>query len=93
MKGYFPGMRVALVVNNLGGTSNLELYIMANSAIRYLGEIPSTATLIPAPIHYHPHTCSHALPTSYLLPCTANLIPAPMHCQPEVVLESRAIAP
>ena len=32
-----PGMEVALVVNNLGGTSNLELSIMANGAIRYLG--------------------------------------------------------
>ena len=26
-----------MVVNNLGGTSCLELYIIANSAIRYLG--------------------------------------------------------
>ena len=31
------GMEVALVVNNLGGTSNLELSIMTNAAIRYLG--------------------------------------------------------
>ncbi len=31
-------MKVALVVNNLGGTSNLELSIVANSAIRYLGK-------------------------------------------------------
>ena len=31
------GISVALVVNNLGGTSNLELLIMANSAIRHLG--------------------------------------------------------
>ena len=36
-------MEVALVVNNLGGTSNLELSIMANGAIRYLGE----------PLHFH----------------------------------------
>ena len=35
----FPhaGMEVVLVVNNLGGTSNLELSIMTNAAIRYLG--------------------------------------------------------
>lgn len=33
------GMRVALLVNNLGGTSNLELLIMANAAIRYLGKV------------------------------------------------------
>ena len=31
------------MVNNLGGTSNLELSIMANGAIRYLGE----------PLHFH----------------------------------------
>lgn len=30
-------MEVVLVVNNLGGTSNLELSIVTNSAIRYLG--------------------------------------------------------
>ena len=30
-------MNVSMVVNNLGGTSCLELYIIANSAIRYLG--------------------------------------------------------
>eukprot|EP00731_Ephydatia_muelleri_P027864 Em0019g737a len=30
------GMEVALVVNNLGGTSNLELLIVTNAAIRYL---------------------------------------------------------
>lgn len=29
---------MALIVNNLGGTSNLELSVMANAAIRYLGE-------------------------------------------------------
>jgi len=33
------GMKVALVVNNLGGTSNLELAVVANSAIKYLGKI------------------------------------------------------
>ena len=33
------GMEVALVVNNLGGTSNLELSIMTNAAIRYLGTV------------------------------------------------------
>ena len=32
-----PGMEVALVVNNLGGTSIQELNIMANGAIMYLG--------------------------------------------------------
>ncbi len=31
------GEEVCLVVNNLGGTSNLELSIMAGSTIRYLG--------------------------------------------------------
>lgn len=30
------GMEVVLVVNNLGGTSNLELLIVTNAAIRYL---------------------------------------------------------
>ena len=30
------GTEVALVVNDLGGTSNLELSIMAGSAINYL---------------------------------------------------------
>lgn len=30
-------MNVSVIVNNLGGTSCLELYIIANSAIRYLG--------------------------------------------------------
>ena len=33
-----PGMDVTLVVNNLGGTSHLELYLIANSALKYLGE-------------------------------------------------------
>ena len=33
------GMKVALVVNNLGGTSNLELSVVANSAVKYLGKI------------------------------------------------------
>lgn len=33
-----PGTEVALVVNDLGGTSNLELSIMAGSAINYLTE-------------------------------------------------------
>lgn len=33
------GMEVALVVNNLGGTSNLELSIMTNAAIRHLGRL------------------------------------------------------
>lgn len=28
---------VGVVVNNLGGTSNLELAVMANDTIRYLG--------------------------------------------------------
>ena len=31
------GTCVTLLVNNLGGTSNLELLVMANAAIRYLG--------------------------------------------------------
>ena len=31
-------MDVTLVVNNLGGTSYLELYLIANSALKYLGE-------------------------------------------------------
>ena len=33
----FTGIKVVLVVNNLGGTSNLELSIVANAAIRHLG--------------------------------------------------------
>ena len=40
-------MEVALVVNNLGGTSNLELSIMTNASIRYLGTS-----------HTHTHTYS-----------------------------------
>ena len=32
------GCSVALVVNNLGGTSNLELLVVLNEAIRYLGK-------------------------------------------------------
>ena len=32
------GMDVTLVVNNLGGTSYLELYLMANAAVRYLSK-------------------------------------------------------
>ncbi len=32
------GMSVALVVNNLGGTSNLELLLVMNEAISYLGQ-------------------------------------------------------
>ena len=31
------GDEVGVVINNLGGTSNLELAVMANDAIRYLG--------------------------------------------------------
>ena len=30
------GMDITLVVNNLGGTSYLELYLVANAAVRYL---------------------------------------------------------
>ena len=33
----FTGMSVVLVVNNLGGTSNMDLSTMANAAIRHLG--------------------------------------------------------
>ena len=32
------GMDITLVVNNLGGTSYLELYLVANSAVRYLSK-------------------------------------------------------
>ena len=32
------GMDVTLIVNNLGGTSYLELYVVANSAVRYLSK-------------------------------------------------------
>ncbi len=32
------GMSVALVVNNLGGTSNLELLLVMKEAISYLGQ-------------------------------------------------------
>ena len=38
---FIAGMSVALLVNNLGGTSNLELLVMANAAIRYLGRCGS----------------------------------------------------
>lgn len=31
------GDEVGVVINNLGGTSNLELTVMANDTIRYLG--------------------------------------------------------
>lgn len=42
-----------LVVNNLGGTSNLELCIMTNAAIRYLGEQlpPSLPPLSLSPLY------------------------------------------
>ena len=30
---------VGVVINNLGGTSNLELAVMANDTIRYLGKL------------------------------------------------------
>lgn len=33
------GSKVALIVNNLGGTSNLELSVMANAAVRYLVDV------------------------------------------------------
>ena len=36
LSSLIQGTEVALVVNNLGGTSNLELSIMAGSAINYL---------------------------------------------------------
>ena len=44
----YTGMQVALVVNNLGGTSNLELSIVTNGAIRYLGtcSIPTPSLLV-----------------------------------------------
>ena len=32
-----PSDEVGVVINNLGGTSNLELAVMANATIRYLG--------------------------------------------------------
>ena len=32
------GSAVALLVNNLGGTSNLELLVVVHEAIRYLGK-------------------------------------------------------
>lgn len=37
---------VGVVINNLGGTSNLELSVMANDTIRYLGVLAVTC---------HPH--------------------------------------
>ena len=33
---------VGVVINNLGGTSNLELAVMANDTIRYLGKLTIT---------------------------------------------------
>ena len=35
---FISGTNVGLVVNNLGGTSNLELSIIAGSAIDYLSK-------------------------------------------------------
>lgn len=35
---FHTGTDVTLIVNNLGGTSYLELYLMANSAVKYLGK-------------------------------------------------------
>lgn len=32
-------MDITLVVNNLGGTSYLELFLVTNSAVRYLGKV------------------------------------------------------
>ena len=34
----FTGMKVVLVVNNLGGTSNIHLSTMADAAIKHLGK-------------------------------------------------------
>lgn len=45
------GMGVALVVNNLGGTSNLELYVMTNAAIRFLGMPEHVVLLSLLPSH------------------------------------------
>ena len=42
------GDEVGVVINNLGGTSNLELAVMANDTIRYLGMLTFT---------HHPYTC------------------------------------
>ena len=44
---FLTGTDVTLIVNNLGGTSYLELYLMANSAVKYL----SKAFLIVAQIY------------------------------------------
>ena len=33
----YSGDKIGLVLNNLGGTSNLEMGILANDAVRYLG--------------------------------------------------------
>lgn len=35
---FHTGMDVTLIVNNLGGTSYIELYLMANSAVKYLSK-------------------------------------------------------
>ena len=34
----FTGMKVVLVVNNLGGTSNIHLSTMTDAAIKHLGK-------------------------------------------------------
>lgn len=47
------GMNVSLIVNNLGGTSCLELYIIANSAIRYLGNEKSLHLFLVLEHLYH----------------------------------------
>lgn len=39
---FTDGDEVGVVINNLGGTSNLELAVMANDVIRYLSELTTT---------------------------------------------------
>ena len=38
-------MEVVLVVNNLGGTSNLEMGVLVNSAIKHISELASVVML------------------------------------------------
>ena len=44
--GMVTGKDITLVVNNLGGTSYLELYLIANSAVRYLSKEASFMLLL-----------------------------------------------
>ena len=50
---------VGVMINNLGGTSNLELAVMANDTIRYLGMLTVFVTL-------HEKNWAHVLKFSHI---------------------------